>query len=75
MRYLLKFARFWIYILLIVENLKPAPIILKRKDKLNNAKVERQKKQINKILTWTKSNSKCKRYIRHMCALHIQQKI
>ena len=39
------------YILLVTKNPKPALIILKTKDKLDNAKVEWQKKWMDKILT------------------------
>lgn len=75
MHYSLESAGLWMYTLSVVENLKPAPIILKTEDELDNAKVERQKKRIDKILAWTKSNSKCKRYDGRMCAPHIQQEI
>lgn len=71
MRYLLESARFQIYTLLVIENPKLTPIILEKEDKLNNAKIERQEKQIDKILAWNKSNSKCQRYIRHIYAPHI----
>ena len=63
------------HILLVAENPKPAPIILKIEDELDDAKIKRQEKWMDKILAWTRSNLKCKRYIRHMCALHIQQEI
>lgn len=75
MRYSLESAGLWIHTLSVVENPKPAPIILEKKDELNDAKVERQEKRMDKILAWTKSNSKCKGYIGRMCAPHIQQEI
>lgn len=50
MHYLLESARLQMYTLLVTENPKPALIILKKEDKLDNAKVERQEKQMNKIL-------------------------
>lgn len=75
MRYSLESAGLWIHTLSVVENPKPALIILKKEDELNDAKVERQEKRMDQILAWTRSNSKCKGYIGRMCAPHIQQEI
>ena len=75
MRYSLESARLWMYTLSVTKNPKPAPIILKKEDELDDAKVERQEKRMDKILAWTRSNSKCKGYIGRMCAPHIQQEI
>lgn len=51
------------------------PILLKKEDKLDDAKVERQEQQTEKILAWTRSNWRCKGYIGRMCTPHIQQEI
>lgn len=75
MYYSLKSAELWMHTLLVAKDLKPAPIIFKAEDKLDDAKIKCQEKQMEKILIWTKSNLKCKRYIRRIYAPHNQQDI
>lgn len=75
MRYSLKSSGLWIHIILVAENPKPAPTLLKKEDKLDDAKVERQEQQTEKTLAWTRSNSRCRGYIGRMCTPHIQQEI
>ena len=73
MIYSLESAGLWEHTLLNAENPKLLPIKLKGKELLNDVKLERQKKQANKIKAWNKNNSKCKRYLGRMCFGHIQQ--
>lgn len=73
MRYSLESARLWEYILLDGENPKLFLINLKGKELFNNVKLEQQEKRADKFKVWSKSNSKCKRYLGRMCLGHIQQ--
>ena len=73
MRFSLESAGLWKHTLSDGENPKLLPIDLKGKELLNDGKLERPEKRADKIKTWSKSNSKCKRYLSRMCLGHIQQ--
>lgn len=73
MRYALESAGIWDKTLPAKNNPKPVPIQLKDKDHESDAKLERQEKRQDKIMTWKNNNSKCKEYISRMCLSHIQQ--
>lgn len=74
MWYFLEFAGLWNNTLSDIENSTLAPIVLKKEDLKNDAKLKYQAKYADEIYAWNKTNVKCKGYIDRMCLGHIQQK-
>ena len=70
-QYFFESARLWDYIFSNIKHLKPLLIVFKGENFEDYAKLEYQKKHVDKILTWTKNNVKYKSYIYYICLGHI----
>lgn len=66
-----KFVKLWNYIFSNKKNSKPITIVLKDKVLNNDAKLKYQEKYINKIISKTNNNIKCKNYMGYICFDHI----